>query len=108
MTDTRPRRLPRKTRRRFAERRALQTLLRVLPLRREGLTLQSCCDRLNADGWTTFAGHPWRVSRLAQITKHAQLSTFERVSKLASPRKPEARIYVAAALAQLTEELEHV
>ena len=73
------RRLPRGQRAEQARLYALRTLARVLPLRREGLTLAECCERLNADEWLTFAGKPWTVSRMSQMVTLARRLTLDRV-----------------------------
>ena len=59
----------------------LQTLLRVLPMRQEGLTLAACCERLNADGWLTFSGRLWTVGRLSQVVSLARRALNETLNE---------------------------
>lgn len=88
--SSKARRLPPGVRARAARRYRLETVRRLVPMRRAGMAWSACAAALNNEGWFTFTGQPWTTSSLGQLA---------RLTGLAAPRSDRAR-----ALAERTSE----
>ena len=51
--------------------------LRVRPWRAAGLSMASCCDRLNRIGHRTFRGRLWTPCRLGQVMAEGRITNVE-------------------------------